>query len=169
MIMRRVLLTTLALLVFAVATLAQSNTGRLVGTVSDPSGVIRGATVAVTDNKTGKERTVVASDDGTFTVPQLDPGTYTVKITAQGHKTFTATDVKIDVGRDYSLNPTMDVGQISETITVTAGTDVVNSTNAELSTTVSPRQIQELPLNGRDPTSLVGLQAGTASNGANNT
>jgi hypothetical protein len=167
--MRRVLLTTLALIVFASASLAQSNTGRLVGTVSDSSGVIPGATVVVTDNKTGKERTVVASDDGTFTVPQLDPGTYTVKITAQGHKTFMATEVKIDVGRDYSLNPTMDVGEISESITVTAGADVVNSTNAELSTTVSPRQIQELPLNGRDPTSLVGLQAGTASNGANNT
>src|SRR5215208_3145796 len=111
--MKRVLLTTLSLIVFAGAALAQSNTGRLLGTVSDPSGVIPGATVVVTDTKTGKERTIVASDDGTFTVPQLDPGTYTVRISAAGHKTFSASEVKIDVARDYTLNAVMEVGDIN--------------------------------------------------------
>jgi len=145
----------------------QANTGRMVGTVSDASGVIPGATVAVKDNKTGKERTATTSGDGSYAVAQLDPGTYTVTITAQGHKSFTANDAKIDVGRDYSLNPTLEVGNISESITVTAGADVVNSSNPELSNTVSPRQIEELPLNGRNPLGLILLQAGTASNSAN--
>jgi hypothetical protein len=167
--MKRVLLTTLSLLLFASMALAQSNTGRLVGTVSDPSGVIPGATVLVTDTKTGKERTIIASDDGTFTVPQLEPGTYTVRISAAGHKTFSASEVKIDVARDYTLNAMMEVGDINATVEVVAGTDVLNASTAELSTTVSARQIQDLPLNGRDPTTLILLQAGTASNGATTT
>jgi hypothetical protein len=167
--MTRLIHATLALCLLAVTAFAQSNTGRLVGSVSDPSGVIPGANVVVKDNATGREQTVVASGDGGFTVPQLNVGTYTVTITADGHKTFVANDVKIDVGRDYTLNATLEVGQITESITVTAGADVLNASNAELSNTVSPRQIQELPLNGRDPTALVTLQAGTASNGATNT
>src|ERR1044072_6770829 len=93
---------------------AQSNTGRLVGTVSDASGIIPGATITVVDIKTGKERTATASEDGSFTVPQLEPGAYTVIITVAGHKTFSANDVKIDVGRDYSLNATLEVGSIDE-------------------------------------------------------
>jgi hypothetical protein len=168
--MKGITVTVLTLCLLAASTaLAQSNTGRLVGTVSDPSGVIPGATIVVRDNQTGKERTIVASDDGTFGVPQLDPGAYTVTITAQGHKTFIAKDLKIDIGKDYSLNAVLDVGEISENITVTAGADVINAANAELSNTVSPMQIQTLPLNGRNPLNLIQLQAGTASNGAQQT
>jgi hypothetical protein len=155
--------------VFPVIAFAQSSTGRLVGSVTGPDGIIAGATVVVTDNQTGKERTVTTSEDGTFTIPQLEPGVYTVKVTAPGFKTFTATDVKIDVSKEYNLNATLEVGQLEETVTVTAGADIVNATSGELSNTVSPRQIQELPLNGRDPLNLIQLQAGTASNGATNT
>ena len=151
------------------AAFGQSNTGRLVGTVSDASGVIPGATIVVRDNKTARERTVNTSDDGSFSVAQLEPGTYTVTVTASGHKTYSANDAKIDVGRDYTLNPTLEVGSITENVTVTAGVDVINSSNAELSNSVSPRQIQELPLNGRNPLGLILLQAGTASNSANST
>src|SRR5947209_12382586 len=154
---------------FAVSALAQSNTGTLVGTVSGPDGVIPGAAVTLTDNTTGKERTTTTGGEGSFSIPQLDPGTYTVKITAQGFKTFTATDIKIDIGREYSLKPTLEVGNISESVTVVAGADVLNSTNAELSNNVSSRQIQDLPLNGRNPLGLIGLQPGVASNGAQGT
>src|SRR5262245_34869349 len=116
---------------------AQTNTGRLVGTVASSDGVISGANVTVTDDKTGKERSVVSAGDGTFTVPQLEVGAYTVKITANGFKTFTATSVKIDIGREYSLAATLEVGQVSEAVTVTAGADVLNATTGELSNTVS--------------------------------
>lgn len=153
----------------ALTALGQSNTGRLVGSVSDASGVIPGATVVVTDQKTGRERTVVTSGDGTFSVPQLDAGSYTVKITAQGHKTFTASDVKIDVGRDYPLASLLEVGSIAENVTVVTGGEVINTANGELSNTISTRQIQDLPLNGRNPLTLIGLQAGVASNGAQTT
>lgn len=167
--MRKFLLSALTLCLMSVVVLAQANTGRLVGTVSGPDGVIAGATVVVTDNKTGKERTIVASGEGSFSVAQLDPGDYTVKVTATGFAGKTFTDVKIDVGRDYSLNAELEVGGVTGDVTVTAGADVLNASNAELSNTVSPRQIQELPLNGRNPLGLIQLQAGVASNNANST
>jgi len=147
---------------------AQTSTGRLVGTVASSDGVISGANVTVTDDKTGKGRSVVTTGDGTFTVPQLEVGTYTVKITANGFKTFTATSVKIDIGREYSLAATLEVGQFAETVTVSAGTDVLNATTGELSNTVSNKQILELPLNGRNPMNLIALQPGVASNSAQN-
>jgi hypothetical protein len=166
--MRNIILMALVGCLLIGTTLAQSNTGRLVGTVAGPDGVIPGATITITDNQTGKERTATASGEGAFTFPQLEVGTYTVKVTAAGFKTFTATAVKIDVGRDYSLPIALEIGATQDSVTITAGADVLNSTNAQLSNTVSPRQILELPLNGRDPTSLILLQAGTASNGAQN-
>ena len=140
------------------------------GTVVDQNGgAVAGATVEVTDNATTSYRTVQATSDGTFTVPQLDVGTYTVKVTAQGFKAYTATDLKIDVGKQYSLAITLEPGGVNENVTVVAGADVLNATNAELSNTVSSRQIQELPLNGRNPLVLLTLQPGAASNGATNT
>jgi hypothetical protein len=155
----RVILIIIAVLSFSAASLAQT-TGRLTGTVSGPDGVIPGAAIVVKDNQTGREVTVQASGDGSFTVPQLDFGTYTVTITAQGFKTFTTTDLKIDIGREYTLNPTLEVGGIEEVVTVQAGADIVNASNAELSNTVSPRQVVDLPINGRNPLALVSLQPG---------
>lgn len=157
------------LLLFALAAFAQSNTGRLIGTVAGPDGVLPGATVKVTDNQTAKERTVVTNSDGGFIVPQLDPGSYKVDVTVSGFKTYTANNVRIEVGQEYSLKVPLEIGQTQDSVTITAGVDLLNSTNPQLSNTVTPRQIVELPLNGRDPTSLILLQAGTASNGAQGT
>lgn len=151
----------LAFFLSTMAILAQDTSGRIVGTVTAPDGVVPGATIVITDNQTQKERTVTSSGEGTFTVQQLEFGTYTVRITAQGFKTFTATDVKIDAGREFALTAQLEVGEIAQEVTVTAGgAEAVNATNAELSTTVSTQQIKELPLNGRNPLSLLSLQAG---------
>jgi hypothetical protein len=148
-----------------VAALAQSNTGSLSGTVSGPDGVIAGAKVVITDNQTGKERMVTTTGEGTFSVPQLDSGTYTVKVTAPGFKTFTANEVKIDVAKQYEIKVSLEVGAVEETVTVTAGEELINTVSGEIGKTVNQRQIQELPLNGRNPLALVTLQAGTSSNG----
>jgi hypothetical protein len=153
--------TWLALCLFAATALAQtSNTGTLVGTVSGPDGVIPGASVTVTDNQTKKERTVLTNGEGGFNLSQLDFGTYTVKVTATGFKTYTATDLRLDAGREYSLNPTLEVGSIQETVTVVAGAEVINSTNAAMSSTVSTKDVKELPINGRNPLSLLSTLAG---------
>ncbi len=151
---------TLVLVLFAAMfAFGQSTSGKLIGSVSDATGAVAGATIVITDNQTGRERSVTSDSDGSFTVP-LEFGTYTVKITATGFKTFTATEVKIDAGREYSLNAVLEVGAVTEEVTVTAGAENINSTNGEISTTVSPQQIRELPLNGRNPLSLLNLQAG---------
>ena len=156
--------------IFALTGFAQgSNTGNLTGTISDSSGVIPGATVVLRDNQTGRETTTVTNSDGVFNFAQLDVGLYTVTVKASGHKTRSYTDVKVDVGKTYTLSATMDAGDISEVVTVTGGADIVNTANGEISTTVSGRQIVELPLNGRNPLSLVLLQAGTSSNAVNST
>lgn len=158
---KKILVIFLAICLQAVAAFAQDVNGRIIGTVSDVNGVIPGAAIVIKDNQTGKERTITGKDDGTFEVSQLEFGTYTVTITASGYKTFVASNVKIDVGREFSLNAQLEVGQVNEQVTITAdGAEQINSTNAELTSTVSAEQIRELPLNGRNPLSLINLQAG---------
>ena len=83
---KRFIFLVLALSLFAISALAQTNTGNLTGTVSDPSGILQGATVVVTDDKTGKEKTVVTNDAGGFSVAQLDVGTYTVNRSQDFHR-----------------------------------------------------------------------------------
>jgi len=135
--MKRFLFSLLVISLCVITSAAQSNRGNLSGTVSDSSGVIQGATITVKDNQSGKEISAVSNDAGGYTVAQLDVGTYTVKISAAGHKTFTATDLKIEVAREYTLNATLEPGSISESVTVVAGADIVNSVDAQLSNTVS--------------------------------
>jgi len=142
-------------------------TGRLAGTISGPDGVLPGATVTATDSKTGKSQTTISAGDGSYLFPQLEFGEYTVKVTASGFKAYVANAVKIDVGRDYSLSPTLEIGAVEETVTVTAGADVVTSGTAQVSNTVSPQQILALPLITRNPLSLTALQAGVSANSAN--
>jgi hypothetical protein len=158
--MKKLLLVILTFLLSTTFILGQTTSGRIVGTVSAPDGAIPGATIVVRDNQTGREQTVTASSEGNFTVSALEFGTYTVTITAAGYKTLVSNDVKIDAGREYPLNAVLEVGAVTEEVTVTAGAEQINSTTGELSTTVSPQQIRELPLNGRNPLSLLNLQAG---------
>ena len=167
--MKKILMAAAMLTLLCASLAAQSTTGRLVGVVSGPDGVLPNATVKAKDTKTGKELTVVSNSDGAFTFPQLEFGTYTVTITASGFKTFVANDLKIDVGRDYNLTPTLQVGDVSASVTVVAGEDVVTSTTAQVTNTVSPQQIVALPLITRNPIELIKLQAGTTSNTFQNT
>ncbi|HEY6232085.1 MAG TPA: TonB-dependent receptor [Pyrinomonadaceae bacterium] len=158
---RFILTVVLALLVSAPAAFSQGSTGRLIGTVTDPGGaVIPGATVTVKDTQTGREVTTTASGEGNFAFAQLDVGVYTMTVTAAGYSTFTATDVKVDSNRDNTLNVSMSVGGVKENVTVVAGADIVNSSNGELSNTISTKQVKELPINGRNPLALLNLLPG---------
>jgi hypothetical protein len=155
----------LSVLTFATLAHGQAATGRLLGTVSGPDGRLANATVVVTDNQTKQSHTATTNDQGAFSFPQLAVGSYTVVFSAPGFKTFTAADVRIDVGKEYDLTPTLEVGAIEEKVNVFAGADVVNSTNAELSNTVTETQMLGLPINGRDPSSLIQLQPGVSQGG----
>ncbi len=156
----------LPLLVLALVLLAGSieaqTLGRIVGTVRDQTGaVVPGAKITVTNELTSQViQTATATSDGAFIAPQLTAGSYAVKIEATGFKTATYTEVKVDPGRDYSLDATIEVGQTNELVQVTAGADLVNTSSPEVTTTITRRQIVDLPLNGRNPIDLVRLQAG---------
>ncbi len=128
--MKRILSLIAVTMVLAIAATAQLTTSRLVGTVSGPDGLVPGAKVVVKDTKTNKEVTAVADGEGKFVVGNLEPGIYTVTVTADGFKTSTTENVKIELGSDYSLRPSLEVGGITEIVTVTAGADIVNSTDA---------------------------------------
>lgn len=150
--------------------LAQSNTGRVVGTVIDSQGgVMPGVSVTLVDNQTKKERTLVTDDAGNFVVPQLETGSYAVTATQPGFKTYTVNDVVIEIGREYTLKIIMQVGVVDTVVQVTAGAALVNMTTGEVSTTITTRQIMDLPLNGRNPLQLMQMQAGSASNPSQNT
>lgn len=143
--MRKILLASAMMLTFVSMIAAQGTTGTLSGTVSGPDGVLPGATVVATDNKTGKELTATTNDQGFYQFPQLEFGTYTVRISSTGFKTLIATELKIDVGRTATLSPVLEIGEVSAEVVVTAGADVITSTSAQVSNTVSPQQILSLP------------------------
>lgn len=150
--------------------LAQGPTGAINGTVKDQSGaVVPGATVSLTNQGTGQAASAVTSTAGSFVFPSLTPGMYEVKITMPGFKVYDARDIKVDVGITSSLVASLEIGQISEVVVVSAGAALVNTANAEVSNTVTTEQILELPLNGRNPLNLITLQAGTALNGRTDT
>ena len=96
-------------------------------------------------------------------------GTYKVDISLQGFRSATFTKVSIAVGQEYALTARLELGNVSENVTVEAGTSLVPTTSPEVTTTVEQQQIVSLPLNGRNPISLVQLQAGVASLGRTNT
>jgi len=158
--MRRTFMAIIALGLFTLSLQAQTTTGRLLGNVAGPDGLLPGAAVTLTDNQTGRSLTTVANDSGAYKFENVSFGTYTVKVTADGFKTFLATEVKIDANREYTLNPVLEIGDVNIEVTVEAGADLVNASNAELSTTVSPKQVLDLPINGRNPLGLLNLQAG---------
>ena len=149
---------------------AQSTLGRLVVTVKDEKGdVVPGATVGVVNEGTQTQDSGVTEDGGYFTLSQIPVGTYTVTVDAQGFKSKVVQGVKVDVGQDYALVVNLEVGGVGETVTVVAGEELVKTTASDITTTVSQRQVQDLPLDGRNPLGLVNLQAGTNANGRSNT
>jgi hypothetical protein len=162
--MKRFFISLTLIAICAIGTMAQLTTGTLSGTISGPDGALPGATVTIKSSQTGKEMTAVTDESGNFKFPQIEVGTYTVKITASGFKTYVASDLKVDVAREYTLNPILELGQVQETVTITAGSDVITSSTSQVTNTVSPQQILSLPLITRNPLSLTTLQPGVASN-----
>lgn len=162
--MKRFLTAFLLVTFSAVIAFAQGTTGRLSGTVSSPDGVLPGATVVARDNATGKETTTTTNEQGAYLFPQMEFGTYTVRVTAQGFKTLVGNELKIDVGRDTTWNATLEIGEVTAEVVVTAGADVITSDSAQVSNTVSPQQILSLPLIARSPLTLTTLQSGVQSN-----
>jgi hypothetical protein len=168
--MRRVASVVFMLLLAALTAFAQTTSSEVSGSVRDEAGaVIAGATIHLADNATKTEVTSVANADGKYIFANVRPGVYTIVAEQAGFKRQEIQSVKVDVGVPATVNFTLTPGEVAETVTVTSADaqSVINATNAELSTTVESRQINDLPLNGRNPLDLAALQPGVAAGASN--
>jgi hypothetical protein len=140
---------------------AQASFGRLAGSVFDSSGaVLPGVTVTLKNELTEQTQTTTTIETGAFLFPQVQPGLYSVTLALAGFRTAEFTQVEINVGVERSLTARLEVGAVTETVTVSADRSPVQTTSPEVSQTVVQRQITELPLDGRNPIELIRLQAG---------
>jgi hypothetical protein len=136
-------------------------TAALSGTVTDPNGaVVPGATVNVKSVATGNEFRAVTTGQGTYTVPSLNPGVYSVTVTATGFKSVTVEGIKIDTGTPANADVTLELGAASETVIVQGGAEIVQAQTANISTTVQSNQVLNLPLVSRNPVNFVTNLAG---------
>jgi hypothetical protein len=132
---------------------AQGGSSRtsLSGQVSDKTGgVIPGAVVDVKNTATGVSTQTTTNSTGLFSVPALDPGTYTVTVTLQGFKKAVVNDVVLVVGNPGNVAVTLEVGTIGEEITVAANSSLVQTQSTAVSSTINLTQIQNLPLTSRN-------------------
>ena len=146
---------------------AQVSGATLTGTVSDASGaVIPNAQVSVKNVATGQVRAVTTDAAGFYTAPNLLPDSYEVTVTAPGFSTEVRSGITLTVGAQQLLNITMQVGQATQTVQVTGEAPAVQLANSTIGGVVSQTAVVELPLNGRDWTSLATLQPGVISIGS---
>jgi len=156
--------------VLGVAGLAQSVNSNVGGTVKDQAGaVVAGAKVTLTDLSTRREVTTTTNEQGFYTFQEVRAGNYKLTAERDGFKKAEVNNVTVNVATPATVNFDLQTGQIAEVITTSASEaqSVVNTENAELSTTVQSRQINDLPLNGRNPLDLANLQAGINQSGDN--
>src|SRR6202171_3382211 len=136
----------------AVTAIAQVNTATISGTVLDPQGLpVKAAKVMLANTTTGAERTALADDDGHYTIVGLAPGTY--KMTVGGGANFALYEnasVVLTVGENTTIDPRLQLGGVSQTVTVTSETAPIETTKTEVSQTIEQRRINNLPINGRN-------------------
>src|SRR5437660_7665228 len=141
--------------------LAQVAGGTITGTVTDSSGrVIANAHIAITNVATGVVRATTSNDEGLYTAPNLLPGTYDVKFTAQGFKSELRKEIELTVGATLTLDLTMQIGTITEKVEVSGEAPAVQLTTSDINAVVDATTVRELPLNGRSWTDLATLQPG---------
>jgi hypothetical protein len=151
--------------------LAQKITGAISGTVTDSSGAaVPNATVTITNTATSKVYTVTTDSQGGYTVPELPESTYTVDVKAPNFKESVTKNVVVHVATTTNVNPQLELGSVSESITVQANAIQVQTDSASLGEVVDGTQVRELPLNGRNFVELTQLQPGvSAANNFQNT
>ena len=140
---------------------AQTTTGSIYGTVSDPSGaVIPNAVVTVRNVQTGITHTAQSNGSGNYVFPALDPGDYTVSTQVKGFQAQTQTGIRLDANQNVHVSFTLQTGSQSQTVTVSAATTLVDTRESQLGNTVDQKRIEDLPLNGRNAYDLVQLVPG---------
>ena len=153
-------------LILSTMMFGQGVTGRIQGTVRDPSNAsIAGATVTLTNQDTGYKADVPTTQVGEYLAPNMPPGKYTVAVSAAGFKAAQTKDVVVIVDSLTTLDFTLQVGSRSDTIQVEAGAQLVDTETSAMGNDISTVQIQELPLFGRVYSQLVQIMPGAVKTG----
>jgi hypothetical protein len=147
---------------------AQSATTSLRGTITDPKGaLVVGAAVTLSDPATGLSRNFTTDAQGEYQFLELPPATYELLVKAHGFATVKETGIQLLVRTPATLNVTLKVSGGIETVEVNAAANLVNTENASMGHAFDAQQIQALPFEGREPTSILTLQAGVTFTGNN--
>jgi hypothetical protein len=133
------------------------------GAVKDQSGaVLPGVEVSVTQTNTGVKRSTVTNETGSYVLPNLPIGPYRLEAALPGFRTYTQTGIVLQVDANPTINPVLEVGQVSEQVEVQADAALVETRSAGIGTVVDNQRVLELPLNGRNVTELI-LLVGAAN------
>ncbi|MBK6795839.1 MAG: carboxypeptidase regulatory-like domain-containing protein [Acidobacteria bacterium] len=156
----------LLLMVFS-ATVALGQSSSVSGVISDPQGkVVSGAKVTLTNAATGISREVISTGDGSWQAVQMQPGTYRIRVEAQGFASLVREDVQLLVNTPLTLNLAFtQIGAVSETVTIQGGESALNTSDATIGNTFNNTQVVELPLNARNVVGLLSLQPGVTASG----
>jgi hypothetical protein len=146
----------------------QGITGSMTGTVTDPSGaVVPNATVTIREVDTNAARTITTSDAGTFTVTQLPPGHYTVKVDKAGFKTYEQSGITLVIDQLAQINAQLSLGSEAQNIEVTSTGPVIQTEDSSVGQVIDSQSIQNTPLNGRlSVMGLIALSPGVQGVGA---
>src|SRR5712691_6204618 len=145
---------------------AQTPSGEISGTVVDSSGLpVPGVTVTLTNQATNVVRVVQTTDVGLYVICAIPPGMYALKAELAGFRTVERQGLGVQVGSASRIAFSMDVGNLSEALTVVAHSPLIQTENAAISTVIENRAIVELPLNGRNYLQLASLIPGATTNG----
>jgi hypothetical protein len=160
----------IVILGFGASAMAQLDTGSISGVIEDPAGrVVGGATVTATSSETGTKYSTVSSSTGYYVFPSVRTGAYELSVNAAGFKTGVYSGVVVAVGVTTSRDVMLTVGSTNENVTVTAGTVSLEKDTSEIDASISPEQVQDLPLavsgNLRSITSMEFLVPGTVGPG----
>ena len=141
---------------------AQAVTGTILGTVKDATGgVVPGTVVTLTQSSTGLTRSVATDGNGEYAAPLLATGVYTLRLERSGYKTASVTGVELGVDRKVRVDLTLEIGNLTDAITVQADNPLVQRSTSDLSVTLVAAQLQALPLNGRNFVQLARTTPGT--------
>lgn len=145
-----------------------AGTGTIQGTVTDQSGaVIPGAQVTLTDTATGVKHQTATSGGGVFSFPNLTVGTYNLSVNASGFKAYTRSGIVLEVGSNIGVNVSMTIGSASQEVRVQANAVSLQTQDTSFKQTIDQREVNELPLNGRQMTDLIVLSGGAANTPGN--
>src|SRR5262245_10837522 len=140
----------------------------LSGSVFDQTGaVITGAQVTVKNNSTNAEFKTVTTGNGTFSLPAIDTGTYTVSVTASGFKVAVLNDVKVDAGVPATVRVSLEIGNANESVVIQGGGEMLQTQTANITTTLNVNQIANLPLVSRNPLNFLTILPGVNTAGQN--